>query len=205
MSGVRTGVLECDGLPIPYREVGEGQPVLIFPADQGSLFDDMVTALATHYRVIVLDVPVNTGTKQDFAKQLLPALARIGVGSFSVIGVSCGTTAALAQAVYTSEQVHRLILVSPARALAQDTELGARLSDIKTPTLVLVGTLDRSGSREAGHTFRENIPTCHLLLVYDAGHAIAADRHDACLAPIGEFLEQGEGFIVFHDSQMIRP
>jgi pimeloyl-ACP methyl ester carboxylesterase len=158
-----------------------------------------------HYRVIVLDVPANMGTTQDFAEELLPELARIGVGSFSVIGVSRGTTAALAQAVYTPEKVRRLILVSPSRALAQDPELGARLSDMKVPTLVLVGTLDRSGSREAGHTFREKIPTCHLLLVYEAGHAIVADRHDACLAPIGEFLEQGEGFIVFHDSQMIRP
>jgi pimeloyl-ACP methyl ester carboxylesterase len=205
MSDIREGVLECPGLPIPYRESGEGQPVIIFPADEGSLFDDMAAALATHYRVIVLDVPTNMGTKQDFAEQLFPALARIGVGSFSVIGVSRGTTAALAQAVYTPEKVRRLILVSPARTLVEDPELGARLSDIQAPTLVLVGTLDRSGSREAGHTFREKIPTCHLLLVYDAGHAIAADRREACLSPIGEFLEQGEGFIVFHESQMIRP
>jgi len=71
--------------------------------------------------------------------------------------------------------------------------------------LVLVGTRDRSGSREAGHICREQIPACHLLLVYDAGHAIAAERREACLSPIGEFLEQGEGFIVFHESQMIRP
>lgn len=205
MSGVRTGVLECDGLPIPYRESGEGQPVIIFPADEGSLFDDMAAALATHYRVIVLDVPTSPEKYQDFAEKIILALARIGIGSFSVIGVSRGTTTALAQAVYTPEQVQRLILVSPSRALAQNPELGARLSDIQAPTLVLVGTLDRSGSREAGHTFREKIPTCHLLLVYEAGHTIAADRHEACLSPIGEFLEQGEGFIVFHDSQMIRP
>ena len=71
--------------------------------------------------------------------------------------------------------------------------------------MVLVGTRDRSGSREAGQIFRAQVPACHLLLVYDAGHAIAAERRAACLASISEFLEQGEGFIVFHDSQMIRP
>ena len=205
MSSARTGVLECNGLPIPYSESGEGQPVIIFPAGEGMLFDDLAAALATHHRVLVLDVPASTGKPQDFAEKLVPELARIGVGSFSVIGVSRGATLALAQAMYTPEQVQRLILVSPLRALAQNQELESRLSDIKAPTLVLVGTLDRSGSREAGRTFREKIPTCHLLLVYEAGHAIAADRHKACLSPIGEFLEQGEGFIVFHDSQMIRP
>lgn len=205
MSDIRTGVLECHGLLIPYREAGEGQSVLLFPADEGSPFDDIAAALATQYRVLVLHVPTNMGPKQNFAEQLLPELARIGVGSFSVIGVSRGTTAALTQAVYTPEKVRRLVLVSPSRALAQDPELGARLGDMKAPTLVLVGTRDRSGAREAGHAFREKIPTCHLLLVYEAGHAIATDRQEACLAPIGEFLEQGEGFIVFHDSQMIRP
>lgn len=205
MSDVRTGVLECDGLPIPYRELGEGQPVVIFPADDGLLFDDMAAALATHYRVIVLDVPASTGPHQNFTEKLIQELAQIGVGSFSIIGVSHGATVALAQAVYAPEKIQRVILVSPPRALAQNPELGARLNDIKAPTLVLVGTSDRSGSREAGRTFREKIPTCHLLLVYEAGHAIAADRHEACLSSIGEFIEQGEGFIVFHESQKIRP
>src|SRR5215210_8148850 len=120
MSDIREGVLECHGLPIPYRVSGEGQPVIIFPTGEGSLFDDMAAALATHYRVIVLDVPANMGTKQDFAEKLLPALARIGVKSFSVIGVSRGTTAALVQAVYAPEKVRRLILVSPSPALAQN-------------------------------------------------------------------------------------
>lgn len=205
MSGVRTGVLECSGFSVPYREAGEGQPVVIFLSGEGSPFDEIATALAMRYRVVVLDVPATIGAQRNFAEQLVPALVRIGVGPFSVIGVSRGATLALAQAVYTPELVHRLILVSPSGALARDPELEARLSDIKAPTLVLVGTLDRSGAREVGHTFREKIPTCHLLLVYEAGHAIAADRHEACLSPIGEFLEQGEGFIVFHDSQMIRP
>lgn len=205
MRGEQTGVLEGAGLPIPYREAGEGQPVLIFPTGAGALFDEMATALATRYRVLVLDVPTTSATTHDVAENLSRALVRIGVESFSVIGVSRGATTALAQAVYTPEKVRRVILVSPARTLAQDPELGARLNDIKAPTLVLVGTRDRSGSREVGHLFREKIPTCHLLFIYEAGHAIIADRQEACLAPIGEFLEQGEGFIVFHDSQMIHP
>jgi pimeloyl-ACP methyl ester carboxylesterase len=206
MSSFKEGILKCNGLTIRYAESGEGQPVVVFPAGDGKLFDDAAAALAMHHRVIVLDVPVSSlGKTQDFAEHLAQALARLGVASFSVIGVSHGATPALAQAVYTPEQVQRLVLLSPLLASVQNPELGARLREVKAPTLVLVGTRDRSGSREAGHICREQIPACHLLLVYDAGHAIAADRREACLSPIGEFLEQGEGFIVFHDSQMIRP
>ena len=75
--------------------------------------------------------------------------------------------------------------------------------EIATPTLVLVGTRDRSGSRDAGHVCRERIPACHLVLVYEAGQALLADRREACLTPINEFLEQGEGFIVFHESHLV--
>jgi pimeloyl-ACP methyl ester carboxylesterase len=206
MSGFKEGVLECNGLTIRYAESGEGQPVVVFPASDGTLFDDVAAELALRHRVIVLDAPASgLGRIQDFAETLGQALSRLGVASFSVIGVSRGATPALAQAVYTPGQVHRLVLLSPPLTAVQHPELGARLREVKVPTLVLVGTRDRSGSREAGRMCREQISACHLLLVYDAGHAIAADRREACLSPIGEFLEQGEGFIVFHESQMIRP
>lgn len=206
MNDVKEGVLECNGLTIRYAESGEGRPVVVFPAGDGTLFDDIAAELARQHRVIVLDAPASgLGKIQDFAEQLAQSLARLGVAPFSVIGVSHGATPALAQAVYTPEQVHRRVLLSPPLASVQNPELGARLREVKAPTLVLVGTRDRSGAREAGHICREQIPACHLLLVYDAGHAIAAERREACLSPIGEFLEQGEGFIVFHESQMIRP
>jgi pimeloyl-ACP methyl ester carboxylesterase len=206
MSSLREGILECNGFPIRYVESGEGRPVVVFPAGEGALFDDIAAELAVQHRVIVLDVPASgLGKIQDFAEHLAQSIAGLGVASFSVIGVSRGATPALAQAVYTPEQIHRLVLLSPPLASVQNPELGARLREVRAPTLVLVGTRDRSGSREAGHICREQIPACHLLLVYDAGHAIAVDRREACLSPIGEFLEQGEGFIVFHESQMIRP
>jgi pimeloyl-ACP methyl ester carboxylesterase len=179
---------------------------VVFPAGDGELFAEVAAELAARHRVIVLNTPASGVEKtQDFAENLSRSLAWLGVASFSVIGVSRGAAPALAQAIYAPEQVQRLVLLSPPLASVQDPELGARLREVKAPTLVLVGTRDRSGSREAGHIFREKLPSCHLLLVYDAGHAIAADRREACLSPIGEFLEQGEGFIVFHESQLIRP
>jgi pimeloyl-ACP methyl ester carboxylesterase len=206
MSDFTEGVLECNGLSIRYAEAGEGKAVVVFPASEGVLFDEVAAALAAHHRVFILDVStLDTSKLYDSAQSLAQALARLGVASFSVIGMSRGVTSALTQAVSTPEQVQRLILVSPPLAAVQHPELSAKLREVKAPTLVLVGTRDHSGSREAGHLCRERIPACYLVLVYDAGHEIAADRHDACLSPLREFLEQGEGFIVSHESQMIRP
>src|SRR5262245_24604894 len=185
MSEVKEGVLEYNGLSIRYVEAGEGRPVVVFPADRGVLFNDIAAEVATHHRVLMLDASASgLGKVQDFAENLAQALAQIGVASFSIIGVSQGSTAALAQAVCMPDQVQRLVLVSPLLASVQHPELGDRFREIRAPTLVLVGTHDRSGSREAGHILREQIPACHLLLVYDAGHAIVADRHEACLSPI---------------------
>src|SRR5262249_36418999 len=171
MSGFTEGVLECNGLPIRYAEAGEGQAV-VFPAGDGKLIDDVAAGLAAHHRVIVLDaLTPGVGKVQDFAEHLARSLARLGVTSFSVIGAAQGATPALAQAVYTPAQVHRLVLVSPPLTSVQHPELAARLSEVKVPTLVLDGTGDRAGSRDAGRMCREHMPSCHLLLVYDAGQA----------------------------------
>src|SRR5262245_21015818 len=190
MSGFKEGILESNGLTIRYTESGEGQHIVVFPAGEGTLFEDIAAELAMQHRVIVLDAPASGLRKiNDFAETLGQALARLGLASFSVIGVAQGATPALAQAVYTPGQVHRLVLLSPPLVSGKSAELGARLREVKAPTLVLVGTRDRSGAREAGRLCREQIPACHLLLVYDAGPAIAADRREACLSPISEFLE----------------
>lgn len=206
MNDFTAGVLDWHGRSIRYTEAGAGPAVVIFPAGEGELFDDVAMTLATRHRVIVVDAPaLDASQTQDCAAHLAQALARLGVSSFSVLGVSRGATPALAQAMCTPTQVQRLVLISPPLASVQHPELGERLSEIKAPTLVLVGTRDRSGARVAGRTCRERIPSSHLLLVYEAGHAIIADRREACLAPINEFLDRGEGFIVFQDSQMIQP
>lgn len=206
MSNFTERVLECDGRSIRYAEAGKGETVVVFPASEGVLGDEIAAALAAQYRVIVLDAPTSDIMKSpEYAQALAQALVRLGVDSFSILGVSRGVMPALAQAVAAPERVQRLILVSPPLAVVQQAELSSKLCEVKTPTLVLVGTRDHSGSREAGHLCREQIPTCYLVLVYDAGHEIAADRRDACLSPINDFLAQGEGFIVSHESQMIRP
>ena len=206
MNTFTEGVLHGNGDPLRYVEAGTGAVVVILRADGGALRDDLATTLAMTHRVVVVDMSDHRGgTLQQRATNLVSALASIGVTSFSVIGDSQAVSATLAQAVYTEEAVTHVIILSPPLAALQEVGLSDKLALIKAPTLVLVGTRDRSGAREAGRLCRAQIPVCHLLLVYEAGSNLLADRHEACVASMREFLEQGEGFIVTHESQLIRP
>ena len=206
MSVFTEGVLHCPSGPLRYAQSGKGPAVVMFSSAGGTLVDDVATALAADYRLLVLDVSNASSTGlQQFATNVVSALAKLGVTSFNAIGASQGVTFAFAHAVYTPTAVNRLILVSPPLASIQDPGLSNKLPDITVPTLILVGTRDRTGSREAGRLCRAHIPASHLLLVYEAGAAIMTDRREACLSPIREFLAQGEGFIVTHESQLIRP
>jgi pimeloyl-ACP methyl ester carboxylesterase len=206
MTNVKEGTLICNGVQIRYCESGQGDPVVLFPANEKQPFDELAAELAVDHRVIVLNASEPSAEQSTMlAAGMRQALEQLEIASCCVIGVSQGTVAALDLALDESSQVQKLVLLSPPIAAIQAPHLSVRLKDIKPPTLVLVGTRDRSGARETGRLCREQIPICHLSLVYDAGQTLIADRREACLAPIREFITQGEGFIVSHESQVIRP
>jgi pimeloyl-ACP methyl ester carboxylesterase len=73
------------------------------------------------------------------------------------------------------------------------------------PVLVLFGTEDRMIPSTMGALYREKIPKCHFVLVYDAGHAIDADRPEAFTAVVSDFLQRGEAFIVSQQSSLLNP
>ena len=72
------------------------------------------------------------------------------------------------------EPVHEPRIRRPPRG----PDLKKRMPTLNVPTLVLFGTLDRSIPPEMGRVYREMMPNCHLVLVYDAGHALDMDRPD---------------------------
>jgi 4,5:9,10-diseco-3-hydroxy-5,9,17-trioxoandrosta-1(10),2-diene-4-oate hydrolase len=87
----------------------------------------------------------------------------------------------------------------------RDPELEAQLRDLPTPTLVLFGTYDRLIAPEMGHFYRELIPNCHLVFVYDAGHAIGAERPEAFVEVVADFLERHEAFVISRTETVIHP
>ncbi|MBV8053629.1 MAG: alpha/beta hydrolase [Deltaproteobacteria bacterium] len=196
--------LETDGLSIDYFEAGNGGPVIVFPAKDGELADPLLKKLAESHRIISLNLSSRDFASANQVAEKLPrALTSMGIKQFSVMGISTGARPALALAIAAPECTDRLILLSPLH-LAEGAEL-PDLTGVKSATLVLVGTRDIPGAIEAGRLCRERIPSCHLSFVYGAGHALAGDRPEACLDPITQFLEQGEQFIIFRESQVIRP
>lgn len=92
-------------------------------------------------------------------------------------------------------------LLGPAR----DSAFEARLAELPHPVLALFGTADRVTPPEGAHLFREILPHCHVVLVYDAAHAIDADRPEALASVVGDFLARQERFLVRETSGLLQP
>jgi pimeloyl-ACP methyl ester carboxylesterase len=87
----------------------------------------------------------------------------------------------------------------------RDQELEGRLADLAVPTLVLFGTEDRLVPPEMGRHYRELLPTCSLVFVYDAAHVMEEERPEAFAAVAGDFLDRGTGFLVKEESGLLYP
>jgi pimeloyl-ACP methyl ester carboxylesterase len=96
-------------------------------------------------------------------------------------------------------------LVRRLRGPNRDADLERRLAKLHVPTLVLFGTEDRLIPAEMGRVYREIMPNCHLILVYDAGHHIDADRPEAFVSVVSDFLDRREQFVVTRTSSLIDP
>jgi pimeloyl-ACP methyl ester carboxylesterase len=96
-------------------------------------------------------------------------------------------------------------LVARLMAPARDRDLEAQLPQLAAPTLVLFGTRDGVIPPEMGHFYKELIPNCHLVFVYDAGHVISAERPAAFVEVVADFLERHEAFVISRNETMIHP
>ncbi len=87
----------------------------------------------------------------------------------------------------------------------QDEVLESHMADLDLPVLVLFGTEDRMIPSEMGRRYVETLPNGHLIFVYDAGHAVDADRPDAFVSVVDDFLQRHEAFLVNRQSSLIHP
>jgi pimeloyl-ACP methyl ester carboxylesterase len=101
------------------------------------------------------------------------------------------------------EKQHALVgrVMGPPRDEAFETALG----ELEFPVLVCFGTEDKLMPPEVAHIYAELLPNCHLMMIYDAAHAVDADRPEAVAEVTGDFIERHEKFLVRQQSDMIHP
>ena len=99
----------------------------------------------------------------------------------------------------------QLGLVSRTIGPGRDAALEERMRGMETPVLVLFGTMDRIVPSEMGRHYKALLPHCHLIFVYDAGHAPGAERPEAFTEAVTDFLARQEAFVVTRRGTMIFP
>jgi pimeloyl-ACP methyl ester carboxylesterase len=105
-----------------------------------------------------------------------------------------------------------LTIIAKEQALVQrltsgkhDAEAERRLGEIPCATLVLFGSEDKMVAPEAARLYRAHIPNSNIAFVYDAGHLIEAERPEALVNAVSDYVEQRETFIVGRQTGIINP
>lgn len=116
--------IDVDGMPVHYRDVGQGKPIVLLHGTGASLhtWDGWSNALADSFRLISVDLPAfgMTGPHPDrdysiesyvdFVDELVEQL---GVDSFALAGNSLGGLIAWAYTAAHADKVSELILLDP--------------------------------------------------------------------------------------------
>ena len=133
-------------------------------------------------------------------------------------GPMAGTPEEMAKRLFAHpEKARGLLSVDPAivtkeQALVQrltggmhDAEAERRLGEIPCATLVLFGSEDKMVAPEAARIYRARIPNSNIAFVYDAGHLIEAERPEALVNAVSDYVELRETFIVGRQTGIINP
>ena len=98
-----------------------------------------------------------------------------------------------------------LALVHRLKGAVHDSQAESGLGEVQCSTLVVFGLEDRLVAPQAASLYREKIPVCNVSIVYDAGHAIIAERPEALINAVSDYVEHRETFIVGRQNQVINP
>jgi pimeloyl-ACP methyl ester carboxylesterase len=99
----------------------------------------------------------------------------------------------------------RMTLMKRVRGPDRDPELETRLGSLTIPVLAVFGTRDGLIPPEMGRLYKDLIPDAHLVFVYDAGHAISAERPEAFAEVVSDFLEREDAFVISRGKTVILP
>lgn len=129
---VQEKFLQIDGNKIRYLESGDSKKTLVLVHGLGASaerWDQVIPLFTDDYRVVVPDIigfgysdkPLVDYTTEFFSDFLGKFLAELGINCPSVIGSSLGGQIVANYAASNSNDVEKLVLVSPAGAMKQST------------------------------------------------------------------------------------
>ncbi len=189
--------VDAGGIDVTLLEAGEGAAV-VYIGDGDNAF---VQKLAKKFRV------VSTSGGEDFSGLSLAMKARriaaiataSGYATFSICASGEDSSAALHAAADMPEAVQRCVLMGPLvfdnRGIMRDPSLPEKLQAIACHTLALFGTDGGGNTQVVPSWYREHVPNCHLMYVFDAPD-VEKDRPAAAASVVIDFLNRGDGFLV---------
>jgi pimeloyl-ACP methyl ester carboxylesterase len=190
------GHVEVAGGRVPCLRAGQGPPLLHLQAGDAPAASPAHALLTQRFRVLVV-----AGPAASRPATLTGVVGALGLETFNLMATGATTATALGLALAMPTRVQALVLAPPA---ALDAGLERRLPEIDTPTLALVGTRDGVAPAVA-RTCRARVPDSHLVLVYDAGPALDADRPVAFAEVVADFLERRDAFVISAGRTVINP
>ncbi|SDN30126.1 alpha/beta fold hydrolase [Bacillus sp. OK048] len=118
---MRKKSINLKGITVSYNEKGKGNPIVLLHGFCGSkgYWDNLITTLSEHYRVIALDLPGHgesanlegTGTIEDIADHIKDVLDYLHIPQVTMFGHSLGGYITLAFAEKYSQMVNGFSLI----------------------------------------------------------------------------------------------
>jgi pimeloyl-ACP methyl ester carboxylesterase len=216
------GSVELAGVRIGFRVGGQGKPIIILHDHKLAELSPLEKLLTAEFRVVALmasGAELGAASRSSSGRELVPMLAHaVGLDReqrLALISNGASAPVALRTALEEPERVDALVLIAPRPIFSEipapldrydhDAALVARLPEIKTPILLLLGTDDAVIPPQTGGEYAELLPSCYYVLVYDAGNLLENERPQTLFVTIRDFLERRESFVVNRSSTILNP
>jgi pimeloyl-ACP methyl ester carboxylesterase len=177
-----------NGKKLAYIERGQGFPVVLLHGylETKEVWQDFAGYLATHYRVIIPDIPghggsdtlAETHSMELMAQSIQSLLQSLGIEKFTLIGHSMGGYVMLAFAQLFPEKLTGMVLFHSSVFADTDEKKKSRLLEIEQ---IENGHLDKIGANHLPKTFAtQNWDRFQPLLGEMAKRALAHDPKGVC-------------------------
>jgi len=191
MQNVNELMIDVAGRSIRARDMGTGEAVIVI-SDREKTLPAGLVLLAESYRVLVVDAG-DAAVLPEFA-------ASLGLKNYSLVGHGPVAPATLDAALAAPGPVDAVVISAPTGVDRLDC-----YDALDKPVLALFGTRDETSPPDGAARYREHLTDCHVMMIYDAGHDIYADRPEAVAEVAGDFLRRRDRFLVTEDSGLIHP